>query len=254
MHRTKSISDISKEDIVRIVEKLGNAKLVIGAQLYDKYKNNKDVVTIKDAANKQLADYSTLAQSKPGLAILMVVLSAHSNYARIVEPRIKRLDLDNRIVTISDLKNELVDKEAFFTYVNYHHEKKYNTLLNLTSLIEKKLYPVYGENKTEYDLLHNWAKNVNLLELNKDPLRIRNFSLASIQHLRMIFGVNTTKPDQRVLEVFKNEFNLDLSQKKAIIASEVVASACNCEPLLIDQIFVNYGSGYYQKTTSKNNQ
>ena len=64
----------------------------------------------------------------------------------------------------------------------------------------------------------------------------------------MIFGINTSKPDQRVLEVFKNEFGVKLNQKNAILAIEKIADICKCNPLLIDQVFVNYGSGYYLKT------
>ena len=106
----------------------------------------------------------------------------------------------------------------------------------------------YMEIKNEYDLINKWGEDVNLLELESNPLRIYNFAIASIQHLRMIFGVNTSKPDQRVLEVFQNEFGVKLNQKNAILAIEKIADICKCNPLLIDQIFVNYGSGYYLKT------
>jgi hypothetical protein len=247
----KLINEIPDEKIIRIVDKLGNANLIIGAQLYDKYKDDKDVKSIRDAANKQIKDYNTLALEKPGLALLTVVLSANRNYAKHVEPRVNKLKSDNKILSIKDLEKQLDNRKSFFNYINYHDDKKYNTLQNLISAINLKLYPKYGSSIKEYDLLNKWAQDVDLINLDEDPLRIRNFGLASIQHLRMIFGVNTCKPDQRVLEVFKNEFGVKLTQIEAVIWIENIARICNCEPLLIDQIFVNYGSGYYQKANRK---
>lgn len=68
----------------------------------------------------------------------------------------------------------------------------------------------------------------------------------------MVFGENTIKPDQRVKEVLLKEFGLKkLNNIYVILIAHQIAEICSLSPLEIDQIFVNYGSGYYLKTTGK---
>jgi len=235
--------ELDNKTTINIFERLGNAKLKEGSHLFEKYG---DLQIIK-AAMLQTNDYNSLAKRKPGLALLLVVLSANRSYSKHVERHINRIDKDNIIVSFSDLKNKMQDREEFYKYWGHSNLKKYNTLSNLLVQIESVLKLKYGTITNEYDLINKWGEDVNLLELESNPLRIYNFALASIQHLRMMFGINTSKPDQRVLEVFKNEFGLKLNQKYAILAIEKIADMCKCNPLLIDQVFVNYGSGYYLK-------
>jgi hypothetical protein len=54
------------------------------------------------------------------------------------------------------------------------------------------------------------------------------------------------KPDRRVKDVLKREFNLRLSDDKSILIVERMAEIEGVTPLLIDQIFVKYGSGHYR--------
>jgi hypothetical protein len=95
--------------------------------------------------------------------------------------------------------------------------------------------------------MKQWARRATPTKRHNDHLAggIPNFGLASFQHLRMTFGVNTVKPDQRVRKVLEQEFGLRLSDAKAILAVEEIAKATGYSPLMIDQIFVKYGSGYY---------
>ena len=225
------------------VDELGSEKLVKGSHLYEKYGN----INILDAAKKQIDNYDSLAIKKPGLALLMVILSANRSYSKHVEPYINKMEQENIIITISDLKLCMQNKSEFMEKCNQRNEKKYSTLVNIIDKIESILVNKYYNKKTDYEILNRWGKDVNIHNIECDPLRIKNFSLASIQHLRMTFGINTVKPDQRVLEVLLNEFQLKLNQKDAIKKLEEISIICDYPALLIDQIFVNYGSGYYQK-------
>lgn len=82
--------------------------------------------------------------------------------------------------------------------------------------------------------------------------KIYNVAVATFQHLRMVFGVDTVKPDQRVKEVLSYEFGLPkLSDQKAIQAVEQIAKITNHKVITIDKILVKYGSGYYNQKSNK---
>ena len=111
----------------------------------------------------------------------------------------------------------------------------------------------YANWKSDFDYLNKWAKNIDINNYKTDPIgKIPNVGIATIQHLRMIFGVNTIKPDQRVKQVLKFEFGIEkLSDLKVIIAMEQIAKITNLDVLFLDQMFVKYGSGYYNQSTKE---
>jgi hypothetical protein len=75
---------------------------------------------------------------------------------------------------------------------------------------------------------------------------VRGIGPAAFQHLRMNFGVDTTKPDQRVKEVLEREFGFRLfDAAAAVVALEELAERTGYTVIELDQICVNYGSGYY---------
>ncbi len=68
----------------------------------------------------------------------------------------------------------------------------------------------------------------------------------------MVFGVDTVKPDQRVKEVLDYEFGIQkLNDENAIKAVEQIATIANLKVITVDQIFVNYGAGYYNQSANK---
>ncbi|OAH96331.1 hypothetical protein A1332_23030 [Methylomonas methanica] len=94
--------------------------------------------------------------------------------------------------------------------------------------------------------MKNWAENAKLDKRKNDILgSIKNVGVATFQHLRINFGIDTVKPDQRVKEILEKEFNLKLSSEKAILAVEEIAHITGFKVIEIDQIFVKYASGYY---------
>ena len=69
--------------------------------------------------------------------------------------------------------------------------------------ILKSKYEISDDSK----VMEKWAREINILEYEDNEIgRIKNIGLATIQHFRMDFGVDTVKPDQRVIEVLENEF------------------------------------------------
>jgi hypothetical protein len=101
-------------------------------------------------------------------------------------------------------------------------EKKYEILKELISAIFKLGNPKSKEE--DFLLMKDWAKNSSIDTKVTDPVgKIKHIGLATFQHLRMTFGIDTVKPDQRVKEVLENEFNQKkLSSENAIIAAEQI--------------------------------
>jgi hypothetical protein len=174
-------------------------------------------------------------------------------------------------------KVDLADKRHFilntlcFKEVNY---KKMKTLFDILIAIKE----LKGKNRlTDFEFMKTWA-TVTCEEksfkhksgaINKSQFqkvlgsKIYNVGIATIQHLRMHFGADTFKPDQRVKEVLLYKFlnlpedkfsSTDLKDTDAIEMMQKIYKGCNenvpdtkYSMRLLDAIFVNYGSGYYNK-------
>ncbi len=225
---------------------LGEKPLTSTSHNFDKY----GPIKIIDASNISYKDYYNQAKDLPAIALIEVVLAANRNYNKVVLPNIIRLKKEfPSLVTFDDLNNLLssTTKEGFFKIWGHKDDKKYQILLNITD--EINTLKKHNPNKSDYEVMNNWAKTIDITVYNTEVIgRIRNIALATLQHLRMTFGANTVKPDQRVIEVLDYEFNLKgLSQIKSIVAVEQISKITNKPALLLDQIFVLYGSGYYSR-------
>ena len=101
--------------------------------------------------------------------------------------------------------------------------------------------------------MNKWGATADLLNYKTDIIgSLPNVAIATFQHLRMVFGVDTIKPDQRVKEVLDFEFGLSrLSDVNTIKAVEQIAEISNFKVITIDQIFVQYGLSYYNQLANK---
>ncbi len=160
------------------------------------------------------------------------------------------------------LKNEL--------FFNDSAPKKMFMLVSIINkILDMKKSGVYSF-KSDYELMHQWAsdpkkkyEDENGIEIVKNievafGEKIKWVGPATVQHLRMHFGVNTFKPDQRVKQVLIQEFlGLDIRKFKsgqlkdtdAVLMMEKIRKAVDGEfgqpdKLILDSILVNYGSGY----------
>ncbi len=115
------------------------------------------------------------------------------------------------------------------------------------------LRETYPTAQDDFDLMQQWGQRADLFNYKQDVIgSIPNIAVATFQHLRMVFGVDTIKPDQRVKEVLDYEFGLSkLSDEKAVKAVEQIASIARMKVIAIDQLFVQYGSSYYNQSANK---
>lgn len=242
---------ISKEEILLKLKDIGSRKLTETGHDFDIFGS----ILISEAAQKSTNTYTDKAREKPALALIEVVLSANRNYNKAVKPKLKAIETEYPGLKTFDQLNEIIkskSRDDFYCFWGHHDEKKYNTLKNILIKITS-IRESYKNASDDFDLMNLWGSHANLFNYKKDIIgSIPNIAIATFQHLRMIFGVNTIKPDQRVKEVLDYEFGLyKLSDKNAIKAVEQIASFAGLKALTIDQIFVQYGSSYYNKTSNK---
>lgn len=244
------ILDFKKEDeILEILNQISQKPLTETSHLYTMNR----VLSIKEAAEESASNYSEKAKEKPAIALLSVVLAANRNYNKVVKPNIERIE-ETGLANFDQLKEILKNKSQieFYKFWGHKDEKKYKTLVDLLHATDilKKQNPTVS---SDYELLNLWGKNANLLDRENDIIgKIPNIAIATFQHIRMAFGIDTVKPDQRVKEVLDYEFGIPkLNDENAIEAVEQIAKIAKIKVITLDQIFVNYGSGYYNQATNK---
>lgn len=235
------IDEYSVKELKSIIKYIEEKKLTKHSHLYKRYPNYK----IGEAAEIFSKKYNDEAKIRPGLILLSVIMSIHANYTKQVEPNINRARKQG-LQSFNDLKFKLSNFGNFSTFSGMKSLDKYKILQNLMNVIDKMKFKTRVFD--DYKVMEWWAKEHSYHEYERNEIgRIKGIGLATFQHLRMNFGVDTVKPDQRVKEVLSREFGLKIkNDKEAISAVEYIAEVLDKKVLYIDQILVNYGSGYYK--------
>lgn len=253
MRKNMNVLNYKNEfEINDIVTQLGNEKLKSTGHGFRDF----GPILIIDAANQSTKNYTENVVKKPAIGLISVVLAANRNYNKVVEPNLIRIEKDYPDLKTFQQLSEIIktkSEKEFFEFWGHKDKKKYNTLVKLLSTIENDLRKSYPNAKNDFELMKSWGNDVDLMNYKKDIIgKIPNIAVATIQHLRMVYGVNTVKPDQRVKEVLDYEFGLSgLSDENVINAIEQIAKIVNKEVITIDQIFVKYGSSYYNRSSNK---
>lgn len=237
--------DMSNTEIKTTVEALGKEMMIEGCHGYKDYPGR----SILEAASMQVT--KNKAENNAAISLIGVVLGANRNWEKAVQPKLDALKISEKYkeMTFKDLRRllEKYDYVGFKAIWGHKDEKKYNTLKELVKriLAFAKANPQW---KTDSDVMSGWARDAKLDDRKNDILgSIPNVGIATFQHLRLTYGEDTVKPDQRVMEVLKVKFGKKLSPTKAIGEVEAIAKITGHSVVMIDQIFVKYGSGYLRK-------
>jgi hypothetical protein len=232
-----------QEYILETLERIKNSQLKKDSHFYPEFGG----IKIWDAVQQWKEDYRK-DEFKPAIVILRVVLAANRKYNTVVRPNIDRIIKEHPEIDSFESLKSLIDsktREEFYSFWGHKNLKKYNVLLNILDATDqlREKYKIVDD----FKLMQEWAKDVELDNYENDTIgRIKNVAIATIQHLRMDFGINTVKPDQRVIEVLEREFGYKkVSQTKAIRLVEGLAKLTQISARKLDLIMVNYGSGYY---------
>ena len=245
-------SDYDK--ITTIVSLLGAKKMQKSSMGYDPL-NPKQ--TILEAAKKNAANYTSKSKQSPAISLMNVVLAANRNYNLQVVNNINKVKIDYPGLTVKELetllRTEFRTSEELKKMWGHDDANKHEVLTALVKEI-RIMDKTSTSIESDYEVMRKWAKSVSVKDWENSSIsRIKGIGLATFQHLRMTFGVNTVKPDKRVKEVLQKAFecfNLSTTGKNTILAVEEIAKITGYKVLQIDQIFVKYGSGYYIKDNS----
>jgi hypothetical protein len=234
---------ITEEKIKNTINQLGQHKLKPTSHLYPQL----GAVTILEAAQLHSMDYTDYSKQRPAVSLIEVVLSANRSYVRHVLPNIIRIKNNSDIASFKDLTNliDLIGIDAFYKFWGHRHAQKFSVLINVLNAADHLKYKYKIED--DYEVMNKWANEVDVSNYTSDIIgSIKYIAIATLQHLRMTYGCNTVKPDLRVKQVLLNEFQLGtLSDVKTIQSVEQMSDITGYSALMLDQIFVNYGSGYY---------
>ncbi|MCS6477379.1 hypothetical protein [Burkholderia thailandensis] len=241
------LSPHDKQSIVLTIEQLGDARMTRTAHGYCVGSEE----TILAAAERGARDYTTRSRKSSAIAIMDVVLAANRDYNRSVKCHVDDMCERYGHLTLKQLRakvNAAGSASEFKKVWGHNDARKFEILRALLKTFIARL----GRRDTvenDFQVISEWARTADVSTMAQDPVgQIKGIGIATFQHLRMTFGIDTVKPDRRVKEVLNREFGLRLSDRQSILAIEEMAKVTGYTALLIDQIFVKYGSGYYYRT------
>jgi len=235
---------LTDSEIKEKVFEMGNEVLTPTSHMFPEY----GAISILESSKRSAPGFTKLGKARPAIQLIEVILSANRNYNKVVRPNIERITNETELTTFDQLtaKIEGTSKEEFYLFWGHRDQKKYTILKEILDRIPK-LRKRYAVAVNDYDLMHHWANDVDLNNYHRDIIgEIKFVAIATIQHLRMSYGCDTVKPDQRVKEVLQRRFDYpNLSDLKVIEVVEHISKITGLSTLVIDQIFVNFGSGYF---------
>ncbi|WP_149304902.1 hypothetical protein [Pareuzebyella sediminis] len=177
----------STEEIISIVDKIEKNKMNPGSHGYENL--------IDSSINDTAKNYTKKAKKRPAILLMEVVLAANRNFNRMVKSRVELIE-KSKINSIEQLHLFMgtTTMEDFFYYWNTKDRKKHNTLKPLIHAF-KEITSEHSANRTEFDCLSHWANNVDLKNLESDPVgKIDNIGIAPLQDLHMDFWANKARP------------------------------------------------------------
>ena len=116
---------LSESEVRQITNRIMNCKLTETSHLFMRYPNK----TIGEAALVFAPEYSQEAKERPGLVLLSIILAAHRNYTKQVEPQMNRIR-ELPFYSFKDLRNELTSVNRFVNFCGMNDEHKYHILSN----------------------------------------------------------------------------------------------------------------------------
>jgi hypothetical protein len=163
-------------------------------------------------------------RTNPALNLLDCVLSLNRNYDKFVVPRINNLSRRHpNLSSLASLKKLIhqyaTPLEFSVKELNYKDSARAKTLLGVLDYL--LAIQQSSQNKTEIQQLKQWALKVQPSDYK--AVNVRGFGLAGFQYLRMLFGVETTKPDIHIRRFVSETIGRKVSDREALSLLEMAA-------------------------------
>lgn len=232
-------------NILNSVEDLKNELVFIRETYLDTQNSfsrslHKDINLVKKIIDKLNLDFNsttpeTFGYKYPAICCLDAVLSINRQYKTFVVPRIT--EFRNKHPNIKNLKQlldliELCGIEKFANDIlNYRHYER-------VELLRKLILKLLDIRKTssnpadELISLRNWAQLEGINGYK--TLNIKGIGIATYQYLRMLMGVDTTKPDIHITKFLEEKLNKKLKPEDCITIIEGVSKKMCIPAICVD--------------------
>jgi len=162
------------------------------------------------------------------VSVLDCVMSLHRNYDHVVFPRVQAFALRHPDVTelphLQALLREYKEVGQFsIAKLNYNDVRREQTLRDVVDYLRGAQARNVG--KTEWERLKAWAHSVRPGDFMS--VGVKGFGLSGFQYLRMLFGVQTTKPDVHVMRFVSEAVGRSVDDKTALLLLEKAAEQAN---------------------------
>ena len=176
-------------------------------------------------------------------AIINTVLAMRNRWKETAEPRFVKYQKNySNIKTLYDLDNlirNLSESEFCKKVLDMNITKNNNWRYEMLCDIVKAFIVYQKENglNSDKEAMMDWAIKCNLSQLENDVIgKLNNVGLATVQNLRLCFGIDTVKPDVHIINALK-KIGLGNEVEICELISELTGYKC----IELDQIFWNWG-------------
>ena len=177
-----------------------------------------DIAAVATRLEQIAPDITTESDSRPNaVKVIDCVFSPRTNYYKVLVPRLETF-MNNYPDTqrVVDLANLMVGYPTPYAFVkkelNYDSERKARILQEVVKFVCQIVQKT--PNVPEEKVLKQWA--IQEKPENHRTLNIKGFALASFQYLRKLFGANTAKPDQHVIDFISDILDREVSDAESL--------------------------------------
>lgn len=162
--------------------------------------------------------------SSPALNMLDCVLSLNRQYDNFCYPRVERFALHRpNVKTLAQLLQLIRRYPSPLAFslgeLDYNDAQRAQTLVGVVRYLLRAQKAFTAT--SEASRLRQWAASVTPEDL--PSVQVRAFALAGFQYLRMLFGVQTTKPDIHIRRYIGNVLGRVVSDVEALMLLEEAA-------------------------------
>lgn len=166
--------------------------------------------------------------SSTALNVLDCVLSLNRRYDSVVRPRVHEFSMRYPNVTnlahLSAMLYQYSEVGRFLNEkLNYNDVRREHTLHGVVEYMMTAQQNYAG--KTERECLEAWAQSVRPADYA--IVGVKGFGLAGFQYMRMLFGVQTTKPDVHIIRFVSATLGKTVNDITAVSLLEQAATKVN---------------------------